>query len=259
MENQSVNPVANPVIKRQIVRSASYPGNTIKDNLEFTTKVYRLNPSANYTFTLDSITGVIPSGALSREFAAAKEYGFIIKAENGEYKISPLFKKLYAPIGNEFKEGMIEAFQNPKLYKALIEKYAGNQVPVEELPKILFKYHDISEKMSQPAADVFIQNAIDAGVLNDGRILNLSGNSGQMEQPLGGEHLLNLKDEKQPPIPPANKPEEPLRLPLRTGMENEVIKLTEGLLIDISYPVKMNTTQIAIFEKWMEMFKLRMQ
>ena len=276
MENTD-KPVSDN-IKRIVVRSAAYPGYTIKKSIEFVTEIYRSNPSQNATFTLEGITGVIPSGALQREWAAAKEYGFLVKVESDSesdgYKISQLFKDIYAPIGNQYKESFLIAFKNPKLYKELLAKYDGFPLP-KELPVILFKYHRISEAVAVKAADIFITNANDAGVLtvlNDEFVLKTA--SQIIVEAKVPEQLLNNLNNANTSTNPVDKKQETgtnvegqiknetekanaLALAEMNNAETEKVIIPGNRFIGVTYPKNLTQTDLKTFEKWYEYFKLR--
>lgn len=158
-------------------RSASYPGLTVSEAFTFTNSVYEKFSTADVT-RKEIATAIKrhPTG-ISRDIAAAAAFGFleknIAKGElEAKYKITKLFSDLLRPENEKEKKiAIITAFGKPKLYQDLIAKFDGQVIP-ETLVNTLIKHHAITVNASQECADLFVKSGIEAGVINENRVLN---------------------------------------------------------------------------------------
>ena len=160
-------------------RSASYPFYTINYCLDLCTKIYK--SFGTYRATREQIADVleVSVGNLGQKMSSCVQYGFLdLKSKEG-YVTTQLFSTWYRPVDeNQKNESLNESFQNPTLYKSLILTFENNIVPpLKVLSNILFQSHNISESACEKAANVFLENANDLGLISGEGMLFCSINS----------------------------------------------------------------------------------
>ena len=91
------------------------------------------------------------------------------------YKPSQDFIRIYKPISEEEKQQTkVECLLRPELYRQLIERFSGQQLPgVGGLAILLYRQYRVAEDASQKAAKVFLDNVESLGLVSD-NILKLS-------------------------------------------------------------------------------------
>ncbi|HEV3414980.1 MAG TPA: hypothetical protein VG101_21020 [Puia sp.] len=192
----------NDTSKGTRFRSVAYPSHDIKFCVDLTTKINKV--FGNLTFTKrESISKELGIGdsSLQTQLSTCVQYGLLDIKLNFGYKPSSQFTKIYKPLPTEDpKTALIECFQRPALYKALIKQYNGADLPMQAgLATVLYRNHKVSEQASEQAAKIFIQNAKALGLLKD---------SGLFKVPTAGEVEV-IEVEEIPPekdTPPATKP-----------------------------------------------------
>jgi hypothetical protein len=247
--------------KKVIDRSASYPSVSLDEAIQFTLSVAKSFPTSQ-PINRDDIATVLKKKAASiqRDVATAAQYGLFDKVKDG-YIISELFRAIKDPLDEkEKRKSIITAFKSPKLYRELIEKYDNHAVP--ELRPILIRFHNISEKAADDAAEVFINNATWCGVLNDSNILSVTNTFAKLsdskfeyaevvtiEPPPNGEVVnIDPKDQKPNPqhlLPPKNESEEQLK-----------IRLSGNRYAYLNYPTEITAKDIEILKKQIEVLEL---
>ena len=150
-------------------RSAAYPSYTIDYCLEICTTIYK-NYGTGHRASREELADIlgISVGNLTQKVSAAVQYSLLdLKSREG-YCVDPLFVQWYRPINEEQrKEALIQAFRSPTLYANLIEAFENSIVPpIKPLASILLQRHNISESACEKAADVFLENANNIGVLD---------------------------------------------------------------------------------------------
>lgn len=269
MDNTELTPQITDLEKekKQVERSAAYPSHTISEALVLVKQIAKVYPgSYSKALTREDIGAIYKSSYLNREIASAVKYG-LLDGSKGEYKLTPLFKKISAPIGNEEIEGKIEAFKSPKLYQELIELYNGHALP-RELPTILYRNHRIALKASEEAANTFIDNAKEIGLLNEYNVLNCDINAviQSNNTPLSvikidakTNPINSLSNESNlDDIPPFNEPEPLppiLEIPEINNESKEKIRLTGNKKAFFIYPSGLTSEDKIALRKWFEYFE----
>lgn len=158
--------------KKEVKRSASYPALTVLDSLGFAMKVNE-KFSLSVEVTRDEIGHVfgLHPNTVARDVASCVQYGFLLRAVSGKYKLSQLFADVFQPESEKDKRlNLIKAFGNPKIYQELITKFDNQVIPIE-LPNTLIKHHGITEAASKGVSETFIKSGNEVGVINDNRAL----------------------------------------------------------------------------------------
>lgn len=157
--------------KRKVERSAAYPSSSIEQSVEFVRQVRK--PFLKAVFSRESLSAVLGKSDVKREVSTASQYGLLEKVSGEGYKITQLAEHVLEPISADEKaDNCAECFKKPKLYNELIEKYKGQALPSDEqLRVILTRQHGITSAAAPQVVEVFIENAIYVGLLNQQRVL----------------------------------------------------------------------------------------
>jgi hypothetical protein len=253
--------------KKTIERSAAHPHKTISQSLLFVWDFYK-NFRSNFAKRGD-ILAVIEN-SLDRDLACACYYSFLNR-DKENYQVTDLYKSIANPISEvDRRKNLLIAFESPKLYNELIEKFDGDEVPAN-LSTHLIRFHRITETAAPNAANVFIENAKYVGVLNKDNILHVK----QMSLKLDDPEFVFAKDIIEPNETERNndiqKPTiaNPLTIPVQPKapqpqlLLNEInteekltIKLSEKKLAYLLYPTGLNEKDIKILKMQIEALEL---
>lgn len=158
-------------------RSAAYPSYTLEDSLEFSEKIYK-NYGSSYRAKREEIAGALgySVGSLTQKISSASQYGLLDMISKEGYQVTDLFVKYFRPISEKAKkEAIVQAFKSPPLYENLLAVFDNNILPpVAPLANILLQKHSISEKACDKAAEIFEQNIIFVGGLNQDRRISFN-------------------------------------------------------------------------------------
>lgn len=239
----------NNITKKSITRSAAYPSLDLESAIEFTRSLSG-HFTANQVFHRGDVAAVLDKseGAITRDVAACVHYGLLDRPQEG-YQISSLFKEIVNPINEQdLKASLVRAFENPKLFQELIEKFNSHAIPAE-LKTHLVRFHSISEKVSETVADIFVKSARYAKVLSDKNILNLFGTSNEVKQNSttdNGEPDSKYKPDNPPLLPPHVEEKE----------EKIPIRLTDNKRAYLIYPPNLTSKDIKIIRKQIDVLEV---
>ena len=111
------------------------------------------------------------SGHGARKVAALVHYG-LVKREGNVYSYDNITERILLPKSQEEKEqALIEAVNNPKLFKSLIERYNEQSLP-DLFSSILSRDYHINENVKEKATDIFIKSIEYAGLYKNGVVAN---------------------------------------------------------------------------------------
>jgi hypothetical protein len=252
-----------PLPAKKKERSAAYPAITIEQSVKFVAEIYK-NFRKDFT-KRDDILSLV-EGSHPRHIAASVYYLFLNR-EADTYQVSDAFRKVLTPINEqERRSTLLTSFEAPKLYKALIEKFDGDEIP-KELTSHLSRFYEITEDAAPLAAEVFIKNAQYVGVLSDKNFLSFNGTKlsvqtgalpaekpgeAELPSPSGGE--VNVSKGAAAPIAPEEKQQ--LLLPEMANEERVKVRLTRGRFAWLIHPLDLTNTDVQILEKEIEKLKL---
>lgn len=270
MENNTSTPTANgndttAANKKIVERSASYPSIPIENAITLVTHIYK-NFTAAAAVKREDVAAILEEpGNINREVAAAVQYGLLIR-EAGDYKITPLFLPIYQPVTPKEKaEALIGAFKSPKLYKELIAKYDNHAIPSETaLATVLFRQHEITEKASLQAAQIFIANGKFVGVIDSVGILRTNSpaqpnQAAQTSSEPVQEVFAHESNNSNPEIKILDQPNlqtKILNLPEGSTEEKIVIPLTEKKKAVLIYPSNFNAKDIEVLKGQLDVLAL---
>jgi hypothetical protein len=164
------------VKKAQRTRNSSYPSFTIENCVKFTTRIDSEFSNINYTPAKDiSETIGLSGGAFLQQLSSCVQYGLLeLKAGDG-YKSTHRFEKIKKPLPSEnVNDTLIECFQEPALYKRLINDLREKQLPSEKgLANTLDRTYGVKGNAANVAAKVFLKNVQALGLLGTGNVLKL--------------------------------------------------------------------------------------
>lgn len=159
------------ITKKIIDRSSSYPVLTIDEALEDVAKLRQAY--STYPFSRQQAAKALGhqenSGTSARKVAALTQFGLLLRDGN-TYKVSGLAGKILYHTDEVSKEqAIIEAVSSPKLYRALIDKFSNQALPLL-LNNILVANFGINSKVSKAVAKDFVNSLEYARLLKNGVI-----------------------------------------------------------------------------------------
>src|SRR3989338_5074201 len=152
--------------KRPRDRSSSYPGLRLSEAVSAVEKIKKALASTPFNRENGAkalgYSGV--NGASAAKIAALVHFG-LLDRKGDVYKLSLLADRILIHKSEEDKHNAIlEAVQNPKLYRELIEKFKNQSIPTL-LSNILVHDHNISQNVSRQASEDFVSSLEFAGLL----------------------------------------------------------------------------------------------
>ncbi len=257
--------------KKVSQRSAAYPFITIEKALAFVTQLK--GTFQNSSFNRADVSKILnKSEIVKRDISASVQYGLLEKTVREGYKISQTAHHIITPITEEEKQdNIVECFKKPKLYSELIEKYQGQILPQDaQLQAILVRFHNITDSAAPQAVEVFIQNALFAGLLNKQRILKSTSSNeitatskkAELLAPIDSiETSPSREADSSPNMTPNQKATkedvtQALALEDINGKVEIVIRLTEKKIARLVYPDGINEKDIQILKLQLEQLAL---
>lgn len=264
---ESENNLSENDIRSTIQRSAAYPSITIERAIEFVNQLKKSFP--NTVFNRDDIAAVLQKKSnLNREVGASVQYGLLDRTIGEGYKLSNRAKAILNPVSEEERiESIIECFKHPKLYLEIFEKYKNHVLPADpQLRAILNRFHNITEAAAPQAAEVFIENATYAGLLNGNRILSEIKQQVVPKVKIDVEYqdatpIANPTERQSEPIihspqPTTTMQQNPLLLEEINGSVNIKIRLSEKKIAHLIYPENINEKDIQIMKLQIDLLAL---
>ena len=173
------------VPKKSREKSPLYPAVTIKEAVEFLKQIDALGgKSVSYTSILSAMGLSSPTTrSFITRISASKQYGFITTGAS-TVQLTDFAKKILYPIDDSKQmeqKMLIEAFSKPPIYTKLIERFENKALPQKvQLSNILMNDYHIVKTVKDNAAECFIENAENLGVLLNG-VLTLDINDSSKE------------------------------------------------------------------------------
>lgn len=116
-------------------------------------------------------------GNAARKIGALAHFGFLDRSD-GHYTLSAFgrYVRGLQPEGTDWQSAMSAALQRPALFRDILGKFRPTgRIPLDRLAKILEEEFDVTPRASQRAANIFLDSALVAGVLDpDGTFKNPS-------------------------------------------------------------------------------------
>lgn len=138
------------------------------------------------------------SGKANRRLGTLSHFGLLTKSGVGAAKISDLGKAILMPRSEgERSEALVEAVKSPKLYAALIAKYAGHALP-GLLANLLTREHSVNANSAAKAAAVFRESVEFAGLLRNGVLFESAESEIPSQPPLAPKGVSSREDSFAP-------------------------------------------------------------
>jgi hypothetical protein len=237
------------------MRSAAYPSYSLTDCVEIVSKIYQSYGDASFIDRSQIAEALgLSVGSVVTRVSSCSQYGLLEKQSKVGYKPSIIFRKIYKPISEmEKHEALLEAFITPALYQKIIDKYDGHHFPQgSAFSNILYREFSISDKVAQIAADIFLENAELISAIDENNILNVRG--------IEINENLENSDLEESNNPTKKKDEEIANedhnLKSNKDFHKIEIPLTHKKKAVISIPIDLNSKDILIIKKQMEVFEL---
>jgi hypothetical protein len=163
-----------------------YPTIDVPQSIQFVTQIY-LDLGYSHFHDKEAIAQIFKTAYhnIKQKLSTAQQYGLLELKYGTGYKVTPLFLKLYRPEHEyEKRTAILEALKNPPLYEKLISEYNGHNMPsVVGLSTTLFRRHGLHEKAAQKAAQVFISNLTEQGLIGSDNVLCFDEGMMEIDEP----------------------------------------------------------------------------
>lgn len=146
-------------------RKIDYPRASFRSALELAQAVQALGGKTTPEVCADKLNRSAGSGGFNSIVAAAVKFG-LIKQTKGFLEVMPIVKSIKLAYDEDEKTRYYaEAFLTPPVFKNLVERFAGEVLPIDVLAKMLAKEFDVDMNASSAIAKQFIEGAKFAGIL----------------------------------------------------------------------------------------------
>lgn len=146
-------------------RKIDYPRASFRSALELAQAVQALGGKSTPEVCADKLNRSAGSGGFNSIVGAAVKFG-LVKQTKGFLEAMPIVKSIkLAYDEDERARYYTEAFLTPPVFKNLVERFAGEVLPIEVLAKMLAKEFDVDMNASSAIAKQFIEGAKFAGIL----------------------------------------------------------------------------------------------
>ncbi len=155
-----------------MIKSRKYPATSIEDCIDFLKKVEKFNGPVGYQQMADVYGVSTTTNSFKARVSSSKQFGFV-DADGQKIVLTKTAKNLLYPISEDSREIILnDAVIKPSLYKELIEKYNGKQVPnLNTLSNVLFNDYSIIKTSKDAAAKAFIDTLTYVGVIKNGILM----------------------------------------------------------------------------------------
>lgn len=242
-------------IEKQIKqKSKEYPAYSINQAIEFIEKLkfFPRNKPIAYATAAEELGVKATTKSFTYKVSSAKQYG-LITTSAGTLKITDIGNEFLFPTKSEMelKNLKKQCIVNPTLYKELIEAYNTKPLPeLRLLSNILVQSYGIIPKVSENAAEIFIQSANELDLIVAG-VLDLEETNPNVEENkldkekeqstdiksvvLSNENMQSNEEYESLVIPLGNQKNAILKFP------GEITKKQSNFIIDI---IKLTFNQI---------------
>ena len=150
-------------------RSAAYPAISLEDAVGYSTKLQAAFSKSPFSRenAVKEMGHQTVTGASGMKVSSLVHYDLLNRDSNA-YRNSSLALRLAHRIDdNDFQEALKIAAASPKLYRALLNEYAGRAIPTA-LSSILVRNHQIGQKIAEDVARIFIKTIEYSGLYQNG-------------------------------------------------------------------------------------------
>lgn len=154
-------------------KRVSYVSKDLLQMIQFVAKIYdRLGHTDYHKNTAIAAVNGVKAVSIKMHLSSAQQYNLLELKRKEGYKVTDHFKRLYLwKSSDERTAAAIESLRNPSTYKVLFKDYEYNTVPFEGVKNHLIKTFDMVPDAAAKAAEVFIKNLRDFGLLDNRGVL----------------------------------------------------------------------------------------
>jgi hypothetical protein len=148
---------------------SNYPRKPFSTAIEIAENVDKLGAKCSVKLLADKLGKKI-SGSFNSGVSAAIKHGLIVKDKN-DLRLTDLYSNIkLAYTDEERQQNLQKAFLEPDTYKEILERFDGNEIPIDVLDKILIREYQVKESISQSVANNMIKGGESVGIINNGRV-----------------------------------------------------------------------------------------
>lgn len=214
-------------------RSTAYPGLTIQEAERVARAVEEGGGRLSDEALASGLKTTTKASKFLRSVAAAGYYG-LIERKAGVSTVTSLGKRVVTPTQEGDDEAALaEAFEQPQLFKDVLERFAGRTLPRRELfQNVLHSEHGITLAAAPDAARVFLESGLAVGRLaaEDDDTVKVLGESRLPAPPPGfrEEDQSSARSERTP-FPPIPMPAIQLRIDVSGWTPDQLLAFIEKL------------------------------
>lgn len=161
------------------------------------------------------------SGAFAALVSSSVKFG-LIENKRGSLVVTERYKQIkYAYTPEERQRLLQEAFLLPQVFKALVERFKGRELPIGLLDKMLIREFDVDEGTASRVAGYFIDGLKEFGLMDAGNLVRLSDQEGNAADTQPQKAESESQSALSPP-PPASLASSSQNISVGTGNEYTV-------------------------------------
>lgn len=161
-------------------RTLDYPRASLERCLELAAAVHDLGDDCTLSAAAERI-GARPGGAFHAIVSAAGRYGLLV-VRRGRLRTDPVYRTLrLAYDAAERERAIASALANVPLFRELLERFDGAQIPQGHLDRVLVREYRVPERSAERIAGYFLEGARAAGLLAGGRLRAIDRSGGARE------------------------------------------------------------------------------
>lgn len=154
-------------------KTSNYPRKPFSTALSVAENVDKLGGKCSVQLLADKLDKKI-GGSFNSDVNASIKHGLIEKNKT-ELKLTEVYTNIkLAYDDDEKQQNLQKAFLLPDTYKEILERFDGNEIPIDVLDKILIREYEVKESISQSVANNIIKGGESVGLIDDGKV-NLQG------------------------------------------------------------------------------------
>lgn len=231
-------------------RSAAYPAISLEEAVGYSTKLQAAFSKSPFSRenAVKEMGHQTVTGASGMKVASLVHYDLLDRDGNA-YRNSSLALRLAHRIDdNDFQEALKIAATSPKLYRALLNEFAGRAVPTA-LSSILVRNHQIGQKVADDVARIFTKTIEYAGLYQNGIVSSELPTNEELSDEVTAKNPSKTTTSTVAPRHPgapaiSNRPHQ-----ANNALDMRTVELPSGIIV--SYPKDLGFVfgKIAAFEE----------
>ncbi len=234
-----------------MARSKAYPGVALDACVEQLKAVRRaIGPGPHSREAMADAVGVA-SNTFIRTVAAMCHFGLMVRASDG-YQVTDLGRQVLDPLDGELPDAMHQAVYNPRLYSQVLTHFETEGQLPNRLATVLHRRFGITHNAADLAAKILIRSAEHAGVIDgDLRFMRTKGAETPLPREEDDQRAATVSDVKFKNTAEASV--------VRSDSDQQefYFRLTEGRFALLRVPAELNSRDIEIITKQIELLELQ--